>query len=81
MCNPWRRIYSKHFFGDLDGDKRQDITEENLKNTVKIFLSLINTALVQLNNCLIGLQRVVYKFNFLQSQVILKSIEDNFVYL
>ena len=86
LCNSWgisvnnnqlRRIYSKIFYGDLDGDKRQDITEENLR--VKVFLPLIDTALVQLNNRFIGLQKVVDKFNFLNPHVILQSSEDNLV--
>jgi len=73
LCNSWRisvnnnqrrQVYSKHFFGDLDGDRRQDVTDENLR--VKVFLPLIDTALVQLNNRFIGLQKVVDKFNFLQ---------------
>jgi len=76
LCNSqWRQVYSKHFFGDLDGDRRQDVTDGNLR--VKVFLTLIDTALVQLNNCFIGLQKVVDKFNFLQPQVILQSSEDD----
>lgn len=86
LCNSWgisvnnnqhRRIYSKNVYGDLDGDKRQDITEENLR--VKVFLPLIDTALVQLNNRFIGLQKVVDEFNFLNPHVILQSSEDNLV--
>jgi len=86
LCNSWgisvnnnhrRQVYSKKFFGDLDGDRRQDVTEENLR--IKVFLPLIDTALVQLNNRFIGLQKVVDKFNFLQPQVILQSSEDDIV--
>ncbi|KAL4098227.1 hypothetical protein QTP88_022871 [Uroleucon formosanum] len=55
FCNSWgipvnnitkRKVFSKTFFGDLDGDKRHDIAQENLK--VKVFLPVIDTALVQL---------------------------------
>ncbi|CAI6374849.1 unnamed protein product [Macrosiphum euphorbiae] len=71
----WEHILRPFYM--VDGDKRQDITEENLR--VKVFLPLIDTALVQLNNRFIGLQKVVDKFNFLNPHVILQSSEDNLV--
>jgi len=55
QCNKWgiqiqptihRRVYSKSFFGDVDGDRRLDINEENLCFTV--FLPLMDTEIVQL---------------------------------
>lgn len=70
LCYSWgipvhciikRKIFSKHFFGDLDGDKRQDLTQENLR--VKVFLPVIDTALVQLKYRFVGLQDVVDKFS------------------
>ncbi|XP_025207826.1 52 kDa repressor of the inhibitor of the protein kinase-like [Melanaphis sacchari] len=86
LCNSWgipvnnitkRKVFSKTFFGDLDGDKRHDITQENLK--VKVFLPVIDTALVQLKYRFLGLQEVVDKFNFLQPQNMLQFSEENLV--
>jgi len=86
LCNSWgipvnnitkRKIFSKTFFGDLDGDKRHDIAQENLK--VKVFLPVIDTALVQLKYRFLGLQEVVNKFNFLQPQNMLQFNEENLV--
>ncbi|XP_022177425.1 uncharacterized protein LOC111038579 [Myzus persicae] len=54
-----RKVFSKKFFGDLDGDKRYDIAQDNLK--VKFFLPVIDTALVQLKYRFLGLQEVVDK--------------------
>ncbi|KAE9545265.1 hypothetical protein AGLY_000808 [Aphis glycines] len=86
LCNSWgipvnnitkRKVFSKTFFGDLDGDKRHDIAQENLK--VKVFLPVIDTALVQLKYRFLGLHKVVDKFNILQPQNILQFSEENLV--
>lgn len=61
----------------MDGDKRQDLTQENLR--VKVFLPVIDTALMQLKYRFVGLQDVVDKFNFLLPQNILNFNEDNLV--
>ncbi|KAL4126545.1 hypothetical protein QTP88_010766 [Uroleucon formosanum] len=86
QCNKWgipiqptihRRVYSKRFFGDVDGDRRLDVNEENLRVTV--FLPLIDTAIVQLKERFTGLYEVTNKFNFLVPQNILKSSEHDIV--
>jgi hypothetical protein len=86
LCHSWgipvnsiikRKIFSKNFFGDLDDDKRQDLTQENLK--IKVFLSAINTTLVQLKYRFKGLREVVDKFNFLLPQNIFNFNEDYLV--
>lgn len=65
QCNKWgipiqptihRRVYSKRFFGDVDGDRRLEINEENLRITV--FLLLMDTAIVQLKERFSGLYEV-----------------------
>jgi len=57
QCNKWgipiqptihRHVYSKRFFGNVGGDRRLDVNEENLRVTV--FLPLIDTAIVQLKD-------------------------------
>lgn len=55
LCKKWgiliqstvrRRIYSKRFFDDIDGDRRLYITSENFR--VLVFLPIIDTAIFQL---------------------------------
>jgi hypothetical protein len=86
QCNVWaipiqptirRRIYSKRFFSDIDGDRKLDINEENLR--VEIFLSLIDTAIFQLKKRFKNLYEVTNKFDFLIPQNIFKYSENYIV--
>lgn len=70
-----RRIYSKRFFDDVDGDRRHDITSENFK--VLVFLPIIDTAIVQLRERFNSLYEVTNKFDFLLPQNILMFCEKD----
>ncbi|XP_060846259.1 zinc finger MYM-type protein 1-like [Rhopalosiphum padi] len=84
LCNQWgipiqsivrRRIYSKRFFDDVDGDRRLDITSENFK--VLVFLPIIDTAIVQLRERFNSLYEVTNRFDFLLPQNILMFCEKD----
>lgn len=86
QCNKWnipiqkiihRRVYSKRVFDDVDGDRRLDISEDNLR--VVVFLPVIDTAIVQLKERFIGLYEVTNKFNFLVPQNIINYSEDDII--
>jgi len=75
QCNKWgipikptihRRVYSKRFFGEVNGDRRFDINKKNL--CIIVFLPLMDTAIVQLKEMFSGLYQVTNKFNFLEPQ-------------
>jgi hypothetical protein len=72
-----RRVYSKRFFGDVDGDRRLDINEKNLR--VVVFLPLIDTAIFQLKERFKNLYEVTNKFDFLVPQNIFKCSENYIV--
>lgn len=50
------RVYARRIFYVIDGDRRLNIQEENIH--VMIFLSVIDTEILQLNNRFIGLYEV-----------------------
>lgn len=86
QCNIWgipiqstirRRVYAKRYFGDVDGDRRLDISEENLR--VVVFLPLIDTAIFQLKERFKGLYEVTNKFDFLIPQNIFKYNEHDII--
>ncbi|CAI6366598.1 unnamed protein product [Macrosiphum euphorbiae] len=86
MCLKWgiqfqnenkRKIYSKKLFGEVDGDRRLDITEE--KFYVSVFLPLVDTALFQLEDRFKGLKIVSNTFNFLLPPNIIKLNEAEIV--
>lgn len=72
-----REIYSKKRFGEVDGDRRLDITEERFY--VSVFLPLVDTALYQLEDRFKGLKIVSNHFNFLLPKNIIQFDEVDLV--
>jgi hypothetical protein len=70
-------MHSKKLFGEVDGDRRLDITEE--KCYVSIFLLLVDTALFQLEDHFKELKIVSNIFNFLLLPNVIKLNEAELV--
>lgn len=71
MCDSWsisfsfnqsRERFSKLFLGEVDGDRRLNITEDNFKDTV--FYPFIDTILSQLKFRFFGLNNLRDYFSF-----------------
>lgn len=63
----------KGYLFDIDENRRLDINEENL--LVMVFLSLIDTSILQPKEKFKGLYEVINKFDFLVPQNILKFLQ------
>ncbi|KAL4132018.1 hypothetical protein QTP88_009239 [Uroleucon formosanum] len=83
LCHKWgisttksttRKIYSKKYCGEIQGDKRLDVPEEKFR--IAIFYPLIDTALFQLCNRFKGLHSVSRNFEFLLPQNIVTMKES-----
>ena len=86
LCHKWgtsitkpktRKIYSKKYFGKIQGDRRLDVPEEKFR--VAIFYPLIDTALFQLRDRFNGLHSVSKNFEFLLPQNIVAMKESEIV--
>ncbi|KAL4126127.1 hypothetical protein QTP88_010356 [Uroleucon formosanum] len=86
LCHKWgisitkpttRKIYSKQYCGEIQGDKRLDVPEE--KFCIAIFYPLIDTALFQLRDRFKGLHSVSRNFEFLLPQNIVTMKESEIV--
>lgn len=84
MCTKWGIPHEFHVqrlklgirhFDEVDGDRRLNITQENIKITV--FLPVIDTVVFQLENRFQGLKKVVENFDFLNPSILVNSTEDN----
>lgn len=62
MCTKWgiplefcvqRLKFGRRYFDEVDGDRRLDITQDNLR--IKVFLPVIDTVIFQLDNRFQGL--------------------------
>jgi len=86
LCKSWdiptnyrterTRFAIKHF-DEIDGDRRLNITEENLK--IKLFLPIIDTVLFQINSRFEGLKKVNDHFHFLHPSILVSSKEEEIV--
>ncbi|XP_029343946.1 zinc finger MYM-type protein 1-like [Acyrthosiphon pisum] len=86
LCHKWgisttkpttRKIYSKQYCGEIQGDRRLDVPEE--KFCIAIFYPLIDTALFQLRDRFKGLHSVSRNFEFLLPQNIVTMKESDIV--
>lgn len=86
LCHKWgisitkpttRKIYSKQYCGEIQGDKRLDVPEEKFR--IAIFYPLIDTALFQLRDRFKGLHSVSRNFEFLLPQNIVTMKESEIV--
>lgn len=85
LCSRWgisnqflekRDSYAKiHFNDNLNGDRRFNITEENLK--LKIFLPVLDTVLSQLLIRFQSMHNILEDFNFLKIIILLTQIDEN----
>ncbi|XP_022162276.1 uncharacterized protein LOC111028055 [Myzus persicae] len=83
LCHTWdisitkpttRRIYSKQYCGEIQGDRRLDVPEEEF--CIAIFYPLIDTALFQLRDRFKGLHSVSRNFEFLLPQNIVTMKDE-----
>lgn len=84
LCSKWgvpittetkRKQFLKKHFDEIDSDKRLKKTEENFRVTV--FLPLIDTAIIQLQERFTGLKTVSNNFDFLQPQNLVEYSEKD----
>jgi len=84
LCYKWgisitksttRKIYSKQYYGEIRGDRRLDVPDENFR--IENFYPLIDTDLFQLRDRFKRLHSVSRNFEFLllQNIVIMKESE------
>ncbi|KAL4152705.1 hypothetical protein QTP88_000538 [Uroleucon formosanum] len=86
MCTKWgipqefhvhRLKFGRRYFDEVDGDRRLDISEDNLR--IKVFPPVINTVIFQLDNRFQGLKKVIEYFDFLNSFSLINSTEDDII--
>lgn len=85
LCSRWgipnqfvekRESYAKkHFYDNLNGDRRLNTTEENFK--VKIFFPVLDTVLSQLISRFQGMHDVIEDFNFLNPIILSTQTDEN----
>jgi len=56
------RLFAKHYFDEVDGDRRLNTTKDNFK--VKVFFPIIDTVLSQIRRRFEGLYEVESTFSF-----------------
>lgn len=83
MCTKWgipqefhvqRLKFGRRYFDEVDGDRRLDITQDNLR--IKVFIPVIDTVIFQLDNRFQGLKKVIEYFDFLNPFSLVNSTED-----
>ncbi|KAL4084148.1 hypothetical protein QTP88_027981 [Uroleucon formosanum] len=86
MCTKWgipqefhvhRLKFGRRYFDEVDGDRRLDISEDNLR--IKVFLPVIDTVIFQLDNRFQGLKKVIEYFDFLNPFSLVNSTEDDII--
>lgn len=86
MCTKWgipqefhvhRLKFGRRYFDEVDGDRRLDISEDNLR--IKVFLPVIDTVIFQLDNRFQGLKKVIKYFDFLNPFSLVNSTEDDII--
>jgi len=86
ICSKWtiptdfktkRQASSKHYFDEVDGDRRLNTTKDNFK--VKVFFPIIDTVLFQIRRRFEGLYEVASTFSFLNPSSLKEKNEADII--
>ncbi|KAL4092169.1 hypothetical protein QTP88_026722 [Uroleucon formosanum] len=86
MCTKWgipqefhvhRLKFGRRYFDEVDGDRRLDISEDNLR--IEVFLPVIDTVIFQLDNRFQSSKKVIEYFDFLNPFSLVNSTKDDII--
>jgi len=86
ICSKWnistdfktkRQAFAKHYFDEVDGDRRLNTTKDNFK--VKVFFPIIDTVLFQIRRRFEGLYEVASTFSFLNPSSLKENNEADII--